>query len=167
MNNETTCKPCAVPLVVPPGDAFFPYVERAESAAKRAEEAASALPSPEISGRILIDAESQTGAITFTRMSGDTKTVQVSADSFANLSTVKRDTAYSAGDAAFMPSLPSWSFLICQTAGITQTAPPTVGNEVSEGDLISDGSCVWQVCRIKNAENLVALTSDQISGLFD
>ena len=164
----------AIPLVVPPTDAFLPYVYRAETAAtnaetaaKRAEDAVAALPSPEDFGRFFVDASSTTGKVTLTRQSGETVEVPISADSVANLRGRQNSTAYAVGDVALWDSLPSWAFLVCQTSGISATAPPTLAGEISEGDLISDGSAVWTVCRLEEIDNPEAVGEDEISALFN
>lgn len=156
----------AIPLIVPPTDAFFPYVQRAETAAtnaeaaaKRAEDAAAALPSPEDFGRFFVDASSTTGKVTLTRQSGDTVEVPISADSVANLRARQNSTAYSVGDVALWDGLPSWAFLVCRTPGISATA----------GNPITDGTVSWSVASIEapatvaNAEH--ANTADSATKL--
>lgn len=121
----------AIPLIVPPTDAFLPYVQRAETAAtnaeaaaKRAEDAAAAIPTPEDFGRFFVDASSTAGKITLTRQSGETVEVPITAESVANLRARQDSTAYTAGDVALWDGLPSWGFLVCHTAGITASTPP-------------------------------------------
>lgn len=70
---------------------------------------------------------------------------------------LKRNKTYSVGDIAYSPSLPSWAYLECTTAGTTGATIPdfsTVGTE------IKDGSAIFKVRNItelvKNLEDLQA-----------
>lgn len=145
----------SIPVSVPATDSFFPYVQRAETAASNAEAAAQAaqeivnsLPSDITDLQNAFSAvQSANGEMTFTRINGTTQAVHVSASSVGNLSVVQRNSAYQIGDVAYSFSIPSWGFLICQAAGITANTAPAFPQ--TEGDIYSDGSTVWMLCRKK------------------
>lgn len=161
----------SIPVAVPPADSFYPYVQRAETAASNAESAAqkaqeivSNIPDTSALQDAFINAQSGQGTISFTRINGQSQSVSVSAAEVGNLSIVQRNQAYQIGDIGYSFEIPSWGFLMCTVAGITAPAPPTFPQ--IEGNSYSDGSTVWMLCRKREEPIAEAVTDSQISSLF-
>ena len=65
---------------------------------------------------------------------------------------LKRNKAYSVGDIAYSPNLPSWSYLECTTAGTTGATEPDFSTGFTEKTVIIlskftvlDGTCTWRL----------------------
>lgn len=160
-----------IPVAVPPSDSFYPYVQRAETAASNAEAAAkmaqevvSNIPDTSSLQDAFVNAESGEGTILFTRINGQSQSLTVSAFQAGNLSVVQRNQAYFVGDVGYSFEIPSWGFLMCTVAGITSTSAPTAPQ--NEGDSYADGSTVWTLCRKREEPITEAVTDAQIASLF-
>jgi len=68
------------------------------------------------------------------------------------------ETAYSVGNIAKTPSLPSQYILVCTEAGDSGVAEPDYTG-VSVGDTVVDGTATWLVSTIANGGNIDALTT--------
>lgn len=161
----------SVPVSVPAVDSFYPYVQRAETAASNAEAAAqmaqeivSNIPDTSALQDAFINAQSGQGRISFTRINGQSQSVSVSAAEVGNLGIVQRNQAYQIGDVGYSFEIPSWGFLMCTVAGITAPAPPAFPQ--IEGNSYSDGSTVWMLCRKREEPITEAVTDSQIASLF-
>ena len=62
----------------------------------------------------------------------------------AGVNILTRNTAYTVGDIAYSPNLPSWAYLECTTAGTTGTSEPDFTN-IKSGGVIIDGSAKFGV----------------------
>lgn len=65
---------------------------------------------------------------------------------------LQRNKAYSVGDIAYSPNLPSWAYLECTTAGTTGKTEPDFSTVVTKKTItilskfiISDGTCEWRL----------------------
>ena len=65
---------------------------------------------------------------------------------------LKRNKAYSAGDIAYSPNLPSWAYLECTTAGTTGDMEPDFSTGFTEKTVtilsnftVLDGTCTWRL----------------------
>ena len=98
---------------------------------------------------------------------GRSETVNMAAQ-VGNISTVKRSTAYSAGDIRIAETLPSGLYLKCATAGTTAQDAPDFSS-ASAGGTVTDGTVSWAVSSIEapatvaNAEH--ANTADSATKL--
>jgi hypothetical protein len=65
---------------------------------------------------------------------------------------LKRNKAYSVGDIAYSPNLPSWAYLECTTAGTTGATEPDFSTGFTEKTVtilskftVLDGTCTWRL----------------------
>lgn len=77
---------------------------------------------------------------------------------------LERSTAYQLGDCLKHPSLPSWAYLECTTAGITGTTEPAALKTAGGGQLITDGTAVFEVLVTKD-KRFLSFTSVTQLGL--
>ena len=114
--------------------------------------------------RAFCDASADGSNLVLTRLNGESETLEITADAFGNLETLKRNTAYEKGDVTYAAGIPRWGYLLCYTAGISASSEPEL--PTTEGGLASDGSVVWRLCRLKEEVCHVPATDDDISSLF-
>lgn len=83
---------------------------------------------------------------------------------------LKRNKTYSVGDIAYSPSLPSWAYLECTTAGTTGASEPDFSSvSTSGGGAIADGSVQWilrAICAKDYVDTLNNRLSNKIDNLF-
>lgn len=82
---------------------------------------------------------------------------------------LKRNKTYSIGDIAYSPSLPSWAYLECTTAGTTGASEPDFSSVSTSGGVIADGSVQWTiraVCAKDYVDTLNNSLSNKIDNLF-
>lgn len=83
---------------------------------------------------------------------------------------LKRNKTYSVGDIAYSPSLPSWAYLECTTAGTTGASEPDFSSvSTSGGGAIADGSVQWivhTICAKDYVDTLNNSLSNKIDNLF-
>ena len=79
---------------------------------------------------------------------------------------LKRNKTYSVGDIAYSPSLPSWAYLECITAGTTGDKEPNFSSVSSTGGAIADmadGNAHWRVrdtrCRYEVGDIIAKTTT--------
>lgn len=80
----------------------------------------------------------------------DLKSIPTTYALISNMTLVKRSAAYSAGQIRLDPSIPSWAYLECTTAGTTAAVAPSYG--VTENAAVADGSVVWTMRSFKSAQ---------------
>lgn len=71
-----------------------------------------------------------------------------------------RTTAFAAGQTTTVAGLPAMYYLRCVTAGTTGVSSPIISSKVQDGDLIPDGTVVWQVVKAANLSELGYRTSE-------
>ena len=71
---------------------------------------------------------------------------------YAGLNVLARNKAYSVGDIAYSPNLPSWAYLECTTAGTTGATEPDFSTVTTKKTItilskftVSDGTCTWRL----------------------
>lgn len=79
---------------------------------------------------------------------GRSETVNMAAQ-VGNISTVKRSTAYTAGDIRVTETLPSGLYLKCTAAGTTSADAPDFASATA-GNPITDGTVTWAVSSIES-----------------
>lgn len=82
---------------------------------------------------------------------------------------LKRNKTYSVGDIAYSPSLPSWAYLECTTAGTTGASEPDFSSVSTSGGAIADGSVQWilrAICAKDYVDTLNNRLSNKIDNLF-
>ena len=72
---------------------------------------------------------------------------------YAAINLIERNKAYTVGDMAWSPNLPSWAYLECTTAGTTAAKEPSFA-DVTEDALVTDGTAVFVVRRVSTAQKL-------------
>ena len=72
---------------------------------------------------------------------------------YSILGVAQRSTAYAVGAIAMLDGLPAMHFVRCKTAGTTGATAPVIG-AVADGDIISDGTVVWQVTKAMSGAEL-------------
>lgn len=79
---------------------------------------------------------------------------------------LKRNKTYSVGDIAYSPSLPSWAYLECTTAGTTGASEPDFSSVSTSGGAIADmtdGTAHWRVrdtrCRYEVGDIIAKTTT--------
>lgn len=79
---------------------------------------------------------------------------------------LKRNKTYSVGDIAYSPSLPSWAYLECTTAGTTGASEPDFSSVSTSGGAIADmtdGAVRWRVrdtrCRYEVGDIIAKTTT--------
>ena len=79
---------------------------------------------------------------------------------------LKRNKTYSVGDIAYSPSLPSWAYLECTTAGTTGASEPDFSSVSTSGGAIADmtdGAVHWRVrdtrCRYEVGDIIAKTTT--------
>ena len=65
-----------------------------------------------------------------------------------------RSKVYALGQTVTMEGLPAMHYLRCVTPGTTDATAPIISSNVQDGDLITDGSVVWQVVKAANLSEL-------------
>ena len=82
---------------------------------------------------------------------------------------LKRNKTYSVGDIAYSPSLPSWAYLECITAGITGYTEPDFSGVSSAGEQIAeitDGSATFVVRKSATKDDIKDITKQTDSALY-
>ena len=72
---------------------------------------------------------------------------------YAAINLIERNKAYTVGDMAWSPNLPSWAYLECTTAGTTAAKEPSFA-DVTEDTSVTDGTAVFVVRRVSTAQKL-------------
>lgn len=128
------------------------FKDNAKASADRAEDIAQNIGNP------VADVKEESGKVTVTKADGAKSQFN------AGLNILVRNKAYKKGDLAWSPSLPSWAYLECITAGTTGATEPDF-SDVTEGDDSSFDEFGQSVAEyIAKCEEQVSLTSGVIPG---
>lgn len=64
---------------------------------------------------------------------------------YAAINLIERNKAYTVGDIAYSPNLPTWAYLYCVQAGTTAASEPSFASVNAMGQYITDGTVRWIV----------------------
>lgn len=102
------------------------------------------------------DVKGSNGKVLVTKVDGSTSKFD------AGLNILTRSKAYSVGDIAYSPKLPSWAYLECTTAGTTGASEPDFSS-VKSGGVILDGEAKFTIRTVCAKEYVDALReSDEV-----
>lgn len=79
---------------------------------------------------------------------------------YAAINLLQRNKAYSVGDYAYSPKIPSWSYLECTSAGTTGASEPANLDSLDINDTLSDGTATFKLYHI-------ALQSKPVGSIYE